>query len=136
MLIAKFVFRFGAWPEDALELVANKFLTQIEMESEIRNNCVVMCKHFHSSVSNISERYVISKCNLLNISHIQVKVKLKYTVSFYYFSASSGMKEDKSSSETLSNILKILGKSWQNYDMLYLMKMSVAIDFEVKNSCP
>jgi hypothetical protein len=105
MLIANFMFRFGAWPEDALELVANKFLTQIEMESEIRNNCVVMCKHFHSSVSNISKRYVIiSKCNLLNISHKQEKVRLEIhftytgesevrnTVCFYYFSASSGMK--------------------------------------------
>jgi hypothetical protein len=58
-LIAKFVSRFTAWPEDALELVANKFLTQIEMESKIRNECVKMFKHFHTSVSNISKRYVV-----------------------------------------------------------------------------
>lgn len=76
VLIAKFIFRFSAWPEDALELVANKFLKQIDMESEIRNNCVEMCKHFHTSVSNISKRYVIiCKCNLLSILDVQVKVR-------------------------------------------------------------
>jgi dynein heavy chain len=74
--MTKFIVRFSAWPEDALELVANKFLTQIEMESEIRNNCVKMCKHFHTSVSNISKRYVIiCKCNLLSILDVQVKVR-------------------------------------------------------------
>jgi dynein heavy chain len=58
-LIAKCVPRFTAWPEDALDVVANTFLSQIEMDSKIRNECVKMCKHFHSSVSNISRRYVI-----------------------------------------------------------------------------
>jgi len=56
-----------AWPEDALELVANKFLTQIEVETELRNKCVEMCKHFHTSVSDISGRYVVIPVNLCKL---------------------------------------------------------------------
>ena len=46
-----------AWPEDALEMVANKFLDEVEMSREIRGECVSMCKHFHQSVRGISDRY-------------------------------------------------------------------------------
>ena len=45
-----------AWPEDALELVANKFLDDVEMTDEVREETVVMCKHFHESVRALSER--------------------------------------------------------------------------------
>ncbi|XP_048589777.1 dynein axonemal heavy chain 3-like isoform X2 [Nematostella vectensis] len=48
---------FQAWPEDALEMVANKFLDEVEMSREVRQECVSMCKHFHQSVRSISERY-------------------------------------------------------------------------------
>jgi dynein heavy chain len=58
------VSRFTAWPEDALEFVANKFLMQIEIEPELRNKCVEVCKHFHTSVSDMSERYVVLSVNL------------------------------------------------------------------------
>lgn len=32
---------FTSWPEDALEMVAKKFLEEVELEDEIRANCVV-----------------------------------------------------------------------------------------------
>ncbi|XP_067685210.1 dynein axonemal heavy chain 3-like [Haliotis asinina] len=48
---------FKAWPEDALELVANKFLDEVEMSQDVRDNTVVMCKHFHESVRALSTRY-------------------------------------------------------------------------------
>ncbi|KAK7493483.1 hypothetical protein BaRGS_00015194 [Batillaria attramentaria] len=48
---------FQAWPEDALEMVANKFLEDIDMEYEVRVACVIMCKHFHESVRQMSERF-------------------------------------------------------------------------------
>ncbi|PSN48405.1 hypothetical protein C0J52_12085 [Blattella germanica] len=48
---------FTAWPEDALERVAHYFLQHVDMETEIRNQCVVLCKHFHTSVTDISKRY-------------------------------------------------------------------------------
>lgn len=43
-----------AWPEDALELVANKFLDDVEMQTEVRGEMVAMCKHFHQSVRALS----------------------------------------------------------------------------------
>ncbi|XP_076448252.1 dynein axonemal heavy chain 3-like [Babylonia areolata] len=48
---------FKAWPEDALALVANKFLDDVEMSTEIRDETVVMCKHFHESVRSLSVKY-------------------------------------------------------------------------------
>ena len=32
---------FTSWPEDALEMVAKKFLEEVELEDEIRKDCVV-----------------------------------------------------------------------------------------------
>ncbi|XP_066284547.1 dynein axonemal heavy chain 3-like isoform X3 [Branchiostoma lanceolatum] len=51
---------FKAWPEDALELVANKFLDEVEMSQEVRDEAVVMCKHFHQSVRALSDRFFAS----------------------------------------------------------------------------
>ena len=48
---------FQAWPEDALEMVANKFLEEVELDDNVRTETVVMCKHFHESVRMISEKF-------------------------------------------------------------------------------
>ncbi|XP_064633532.1 dynein axonemal heavy chain 3-like isoform X2 [Lineus longissimus] len=48
---------FRPWPEDALELVAHTFLDDVEMSQEIRHEAVVMCKHFHESVRQLSQEY-------------------------------------------------------------------------------
>nr|XP_054750956.1 dynein axonemal heavy chain 3-like isoform X12 [Lytechinus pictus] len=48
---------FKAWPEDALEMVAHKFLDDVEMSDEIRAETVVMCKHFHETVRAMSDRF-------------------------------------------------------------------------------
>ncbi|KAG7245081.1 hypothetical protein INR49_023647, partial [Caranx melampygus] len=48
---------FHAWPNDALEMVAHKFLEDVEMQSEIRLEVVEMCKTFQTSVVEMSERY-------------------------------------------------------------------------------
>ena len=37
---------FQAWPDDALEMVANKFLEELDMEQDMRSRCVYMCQHF------------------------------------------------------------------------------------------
>lgn len=49
---------FTAWPEDALEMVAKKFLEEIELEKDVRFECVAMCKYFHESIRLASERYL------------------------------------------------------------------------------
>ncbi len=48
---------FTEWPEDALEKVATKFLEDMDMDDEIRRNCVKMCGFFHESVRQTSIRY-------------------------------------------------------------------------------
>jgi len=46
-----------AWPEDALEMVANKFLEDVDMEDSVRSHTITMCKHFHESVRLMSQKY-------------------------------------------------------------------------------
>ncbi|GFX52651.1 dynein heavy chain 3, axonemal [Trichonephila clavipes] len=48
---------FQAWPDDALEMVANKFLQASDISPDIRLSCVKICKHFHQSVYSMSETY-------------------------------------------------------------------------------
>lgn len=48
---------FQEWPDDALEMVANKFLQDVEMEDHIRKASVILCKSFQESVSELSDRY-------------------------------------------------------------------------------
>lgn len=48
---------FQAWPDDALEMVANKFLEEIDMEESMRHQCVSMCQHFHQNVLHLSNKY-------------------------------------------------------------------------------
>ncbi|XP_068084555.1 dynein axonemal heavy chain 3 [Anabrus simplex] len=44
---------FTAWPEDALERVAKMFLKQMDLDDETREKCVVLCKHFHTTVQDM-----------------------------------------------------------------------------------
>ena len=54
--IILYIFLIKAWPEDALEMVANKFLEEVELDDDVRLATVVMCKHFHESVRKLSEK--------------------------------------------------------------------------------
>ena len=47
---------FQTWPSDALEMVANKFLEEVELEDAVRTGVVSMCKMFHESVFLLSDR--------------------------------------------------------------------------------
>ncbi|NXN95540.1 DYH3 protein, partial [Rhinopomastus cyanomelas] len=48
---------FQTWPTDALEMVANKFLEDVELEEDIRKEVVTMCKYFHENVRELSDSY-------------------------------------------------------------------------------
>ncbi|XP_030655837.1 dynein heavy chain 3, axonemal [Nomascus leucogenys] len=48
---------FQSWPTDALELVANKFLEDVELDDNIRIEVVSMCKYFQESVKKLSFDY-------------------------------------------------------------------------------
>ncbi|XP_013422101.1 dynein heavy chain 7, axonemal isoform X2 [Lingula anatina] len=49
---------FQSWPEDALQAVATRFLDDIEMEDNIRFGCISMCKDFHTTTRELSERFL------------------------------------------------------------------------------
>ncbi|CAF0812221.1 unnamed protein product [Brachionus calyciflorus] len=49
---------FMAWPEDALEMVARKFLEDIELDVEIKKESISMCKYFHEDIRHLSEKYL------------------------------------------------------------------------------
>ena len=48
---------FQPWPEDALKMVADKFLAPMELTPDDRNNIAFMCQHFHKSVEKLSKKY-------------------------------------------------------------------------------
>lgn len=49
---------FQAWPEDALEMVAKKFLEDVDLDDNVRTECVNMCKFFHEDVRKLSEKFL------------------------------------------------------------------------------
>ncbi|KAG9476993.1 hypothetical protein GDO78_002401 [Eleutherodactylus coqui] len=48
---------FQTWPTDALEMVANKFLEDVDLDDDIRKEVVSMCKYFQESVKELSDSY-------------------------------------------------------------------------------
>ncbi|ORZ39485.1 dynein heavy chain and region D6 of dynein motor-domain-containing protein [Catenaria anguillulae PL171] len=48
---------FQKWPDDALQVVANKFLEDMELDQSIRGSVVDMCKTFHQDTINLSTRF-------------------------------------------------------------------------------
>ncbi|XP_035507000.1 dynein axonemal heavy chain 7 isoform X2 [Scophthalmus maximus] len=49
---------FQTWPEDALQAVACRFLEDVEMTDESREGCINMCKSFHTSTIDMSDRFL------------------------------------------------------------------------------
>ncbi|KAF5404423.1 hypothetical protein PHET_02178 [Paragonimus heterotremus] len=50
--------RNEVWPEDALEMVANKYFEEIEFADNTRESCVYICKYFHESVRKLSDKFL------------------------------------------------------------------------------
>lgn len=49
---------FQSWPNDALTIVAQRFLDDVEMEDTVKAGCVEMCKEFHQTTRRLSEKYL------------------------------------------------------------------------------
>ena len=47
-----------SWPDDALTIVARRFLDDVEMEDKTKENCVDMCKEFHQTTRKLSEKFL------------------------------------------------------------------------------
>ncbi|XP_054715919.1 dynein axonemal heavy chain 7-like [Uloborus diversus] len=48
---------FQAWPDDALEAVATKFLEEVELSDKEREGCIFMCKKFHTTTEELSSLF-------------------------------------------------------------------------------
>ncbi|EAA13034.3 AGAP011441-PA [Anopheles gambiae str. PEST] len=48
---------FDAWPEDALEKVADKYMKELNVSAEVKKSIVVLCKHFHVIARNVSAQF-------------------------------------------------------------------------------
>ncbi|KAJ3049383.1 Dynein heavy chain 7, axonemal [Rhizophlyctis rosea] len=48
---------FQAWPEDALEIVAQRFLEDVELAADVRPAVVAMCKEFHTGTRLLSAKF-------------------------------------------------------------------------------
>jgi dynein heavy chain len=49
---------FQSWPDDALAIVAQRFLDEVEMDDSTKDGCVEMCKEFHQTTRKLSDRYL------------------------------------------------------------------------------
>jgi len=49
---------FQPWPADALVMVAETFLKEVELEPRVRTEVVAMCQHFHNSVMETSAEFL------------------------------------------------------------------------------
>ncbi|XP_028438243.1 dynein heavy chain 12, axonemal isoform X1 [Perca flavescens] len=49
---------FQPWPEEALERVANSFLESLEMSENERQMVIPICKTFHTSAKQLSEKFL------------------------------------------------------------------------------
>eukprot|EP00049_Salpingoeca_infusionum_P016530 m.339145 g.339145 ORF g.339145 m.339145 type:complete len:4022 (-) comp16092_c0_seq1:259-12324(-) len=50
---------FQAWPSDALQIVAQRFLEEVEMSTELRHSCVELCQQFHENTRELSEKMLV-----------------------------------------------------------------------------
>ncbi len=48
------LFLFQSWPNDALTIIARRFLDNVEMKDKIKESCVDMCKEFHQTTRFLS----------------------------------------------------------------------------------
>ncbi|KAJ1562107.1 Dynein heavy chain 7, axonemal, partial [Cladochytrium tenue] len=49
---------FQAWPDDALQAVANQFLSEVGLSSAAKKAAVHVCRHFHQSAIELSAKFL------------------------------------------------------------------------------
>lgn len=49
---------FSEWPKDALESVAEQFLADVDLDNEVRQACVNMVQHFHTTTQTQAAKFL------------------------------------------------------------------------------
>jgi dynein heavy chain len=70
---------FQAWPDDALEAVAKPFLSDLEMDSDLKDSIVKLCQHFHQYSVQLSKTF-LSKLGRNNYVTPTSYLELLYSV--------------------------------------------------------
>jgi len=70
---------FTAWPGDALVAVAQKFLSDVELEASIRPAITSACQHFHDAVCALSASF---QANAGRINYVTPTSYLELILSF------------------------------------------------------
>ena len=52
-----FLFFAQEWPEDALSVVAQRFLADVNLSADVIRGCVQICKTFHITTRDLSKRF-------------------------------------------------------------------------------
>ena len=55
-----------AWPDDALERVAYKYLETVDITDEDKKSTVFLCKYFHTSAAKLGTKLVTIETGYLN----------------------------------------------------------------------
>lgn len=48
---------FQVWPSEALQMVAESSMDDVEVTPEVKQSCIVACQHFHVSANDIIDKY-------------------------------------------------------------------------------
>lgn len=59
---------FDAWPDNALEMIAMKFLSNLDISDELSESITSACKYFHTVAKDAVDEYREESNNLLHVS--------------------------------------------------------------------
>lgn len=59
---------FTAWPDDALEMIATKFLATLELPDDLMPSIIAACKHFHATARDEIDLYRSASNNIVYVS--------------------------------------------------------------------
>ncbi|GAB0094584.1 Dynein heavy chain [Sergentomyia squamirostris] len=59
---------YDAWPPDALEMVANRYLKNIDLPESAKESAVVACKYFHESATRFSKEFYKETSRIVHVT--------------------------------------------------------------------
>lgn len=71
------------WPKESLSLLANKFLSEVNIEEQVKNKIITVSSQFHDSAENISKLFFINNSTQNYITYGSYLCFLKVFSSLY-----------------------------------------------------